>query len=51
MLIYTEQDLKRYMALNRQAKMPAVMRIEFPNRNLEVDMKTAYMKDEEMFAI
>lgn len=67
MLIYTEQELKQYITLNQQARlviedgfnklaqgqveMPPIMRVDFPDRNGEVDVKTAYVKGKEMFAI
>ncbi|MBT2569710.1 cyclodeaminase [Planococcus sp. ISL-110] len=67
MLIYTERELKQYITLNQQAKtviedgfnrlarrqveMPPIMRIDIHEHNGEVDVKTAYVKGKEMFAI
>ncbi|MGH2318369.1 cyclodeaminase [Planococcus sp. SE5232] len=67
MLIYTEQEVKQYITLNLEAKMviedgfnklvqghvemPPIMRIDIHDHNGEVDVKTAYVKGKEMFAI
>ncbi|WP_203340775.1 cyclodeaminase [Planococcus beijingensis] len=67
MLIFTEQELKQYITLNREAikviedgftklvqgqvEMPPIMRIDIYDQNGEVDVKTAYVKGKEMFAI
>ncbi|QBP42531.1 cyclodeaminase [Paenisporosarcina antarctica] len=67
MLIFTEQELKQYVELNLEAidiiedgftklannevEMPPIMRIDIHDQNGEVDVKTAYIKGKEMFAI
>ena len=67
MLIYTEQELKQYITLNqevikvieegfnnlaqRKVEMPPVMRVDIHDCNGEVDVKSAYVKGKEMFAI
>jgi ectoine utilization protein EutC len=66
-LIFTEQELKQYVQLNQEAvkvvedaftklsknevMMPPIMRVDIDDQNGEVDVKTAYIKDKEMFAI
>jgi ectoine utilization protein EutC len=65
--IFTEQELKQYIQLNHEAvkvvneaftklsknevMMPPIMRVDVEDHNGEVDVKTAYIKDKEMFAI
>lgn len=67
MLIFTEQELKEYIQINQEAvkvvedaftklsknevMMPPIMRVDIDDQNGEVDVKTAYIKDNEMFAI
>ena len=67
MLIFTEQELKQYVKLNLEAinivedgftklankevEMPPIMRVDVHDQNGEVDVKTAYVKGKEMFAI
>ncbi|MBD8588842.1 cyclodeaminase [Peribacillus castrilensis] len=67
MLIYTEQELKQYVPLNLEAisiveegfsklakkevEMPPIMRVDVHDQNGEVDVKTAYVKGKDMFAI
>lgn len=67
MLIFTEQDLKEYVQLNseavklvedaftklsnNEASMPPIMRVDIEDRDGEVDVKTAYIKGKDMFAI
>lgn len=67
MLIFSEKDLKENVTLNQAAiqvvengftklmenevEMPPIMRVDLHDRNGEVDVKTAYVKGEEMFAI
>ena len=67
MLVFTEQELKNNIALNSEAvavveeaftklahgevEMPPIMRIDLHEQNGEVDVKTAYVKGKEMFAI
>jgi len=66
-LIFTEQELKQYVKLNLEAitivedgftklakkevEMPPIMRVDVHDQNGEVDVKTAYVKGKEMFAI
>lgn len=67
MLVFTEKELKNHVALNAEAvavveeafsklvhgevAMPPIMRIDLHEQNGEVDVKTAYVKGKEMFAI
>lgn len=67
MLIFTEQELKNNIVLNMKALsliedaftelahgevvMPPIMRIDVHDENGEVDIKSAYVKGKEMFAI
>jgi ectoine utilization protein EutC len=67
LLIFTEQDLKEYVQLNseavklvedaftklskNEASMPPIMRVDIEDQNGEVDVKTAYIKGKDMFAI
>ncbi|MCP3739234.1 cyclodeaminase [Rossellomorea sp. BNER] len=67
MIIFTEQDLKQYVQLNQEAitiieegftklannevEMPPIMRVDVHDQNGEVDVKTAYIKGKDMFAI
>jgi len=67
LLIFTEQELKQYVQINQEAvkvvedaftklsqndvTMPPIMRVDLDDQNGEVDVKTAYIKDKEMFAI
>jgi ectoine utilization protein EutC len=67
MLIFTEQELKQFIQLNqeavkvvedafsklaeKEAVMPPIMRVDIEDQNGEVDVKTAYIKGKEMFAI
>ena len=67
MLIFTEQELQRYVKLNGEtisvveeaftalangdAIMPPIMRVDIDDQNGEVDIKSAYVKGKEMFAI
>ncbi|WP_261128961.1 cyclodeaminase [Bacillus sp. Marseille-Q3570] len=67
MLILTEQELRNHVQLNLEAisiveegfvklangevKMPPIMRIDLHDQNGEVDVKSAYVKGKEMFAI
>jgi ornithine cyclodeaminase len=67
MLIFTEQELKQYIQLtekaiaiveegftklaNNEAEMPPIMRVDIHDQNGEVDVKTAYVKGKDMFAI
>jgi ectoine utilization protein EutC len=66
-LIFTEQELKQYVQLNQEAitiveegftklankevEMPPIMRVDLHDQNGEVDVKTAYVKGKDMFAI
>ncbi|MFC7395396.1 cyclodeaminase [Scopulibacillus cellulosilyticus] len=67
MLIFTELELKQYIHLNQEAisvvedgftklaqkevEMPPIMRVDIHDQNGEVDVKTAYVKGKDMFAI
>lgn len=67
MHIFTEQELKSYIQLNlaaidvveegftklanHEVEMPSIMRVDIEDQNGEVDVKTAYVKGKEMFAI
>jgi len=67
LLIITEQELKQYVKLNSEAisiveegftklaegevVMPPIMRVDVHDQNGEVDVKTAYIKGKDMFAI
>jgi ectoine utilization protein EutC len=67
LLIFTEKELKSYVPLNEEAiavveegfsllangevMMPPIMRVDVHDQNGEVDVKTAYVKGKEMFAI
>ncbi len=67
MLIFTEQELKQHVQLNLEAisiveegftklannevEMPPIMRVDVHDQNGEVDVKTAYIKGKDMFAI
>ncbi|MBO1000461.1 cyclodeaminase [Bacillus sp. SD075] len=67
MIILTEQELKQYVQLNREAiaiveegftklandevVMPPIMRVDVHDQDGEVDVKTAYIKGKDMFAI
>jgi ectoine utilization protein EutC len=67
MLIFTEQELKGHITLNHDAisiveegftklaknevEMPPIMRVDVHDQNGEVDVKTAYVKGKEMFAV
>ncbi|WP_026575761.1 cyclodeaminase [Bacillus sp. UNC438CL73TsuS30] len=67
MRIFTEQELKQFVSLNSEAvkvvedaftslsqnqvSMPPIMRVDIDDQNGEVDVKTAYIKEKEMFAI
>jgi ectoine utilization protein EutC len=67
MIIFTEPELKQYVQLNREAIsvieeaftklanneviMPPIMRVDIHDQNGEVDVKTAYIKGKDMFAI
>lgn len=67
MHIFTEQELKRRIKLNSEtisvveeaftalakeyAVMPPIMRVDIEDQNGEVDIKSAYIKGKEMFAI
>jgi ornithine cyclodeaminase len=67
MYIFTEQELKQFIQLNQEAVkvvedafsklaeneavMPPIMRVDIEDQNGEVDVKTAYIKGKEMFAI
>ncbi|MEC5187500.1 cyclodeaminase [Geobacillus thermodenitrificans] len=67
MIIFTESELKQYVQLNLEAisiieeaftklagnevVMPPIMRVDIHDENGEVDVKTAYIKGKEMFAI
>jgi ectoine utilization protein EutC len=67
MIIFTEPELKQYVQLNLEAisiieeaftklannevTMPPIMRVDIHDQNGEVDVKTAYIKGKDMFAI
>jgi ectoine utilization protein EutC len=67
MIIFTEPELKQYVQLNleaisvieeaftklanNEAIMPPIMRVDIHDQNGEVDVKTAYIKGKDMFAI
>lgn len=67
MLIFTEEELKKHIQLNATAitiveegftklanhevTMPPIMRVDVHDHNGEVDVKTAYIKGKELFAI
>jgi ectoine utilization protein EutC len=67
MVIFTESELKQYVQLNLEAIsiieeaftklanneviMPPIMRVDIHDQNGEVDVKTAYIKGKDMFAI
>lgn len=67
MLIFTEQEIKEYVKLNlkaitiieegfsklanKEVEMPPIMRVDVHDQNGEVDVKTAYIKGKDMFAI
>ncbi len=67
MLIFTEQELKEHVQVdfeaisiveegfvklaNGEVTMPPIMRVDIHDQNGEVDVKSAYVKGKEMFAI
>lgn len=67
MFIFTERDIKQYVQLNEKALevveegftklaktevvMPPIMRVDIHDENGEVDVKTAYVKGKDKFAI
>jgi ectoine utilization protein EutC len=67
MKIFTEEEIRQFVHINLEAlsivekgftslahgnaTMPPIMRVDIPEHNGEVDVKTAYIKNEEMFAI
>jgi ornithine cyclodeaminase len=67
MKIFTEKEIKQFVHINSEAlsivengftslaegkaTMPPIMRVDISENNGEVDVKTAYIKGEEMFAI
>jgi ornithine cyclodeaminase len=67
MKIFTEAEIKQFVQLNKEAisvvengftslaegkaTMPPIMRVDIEENNGEVDVKTAYIKGQEMFAI
>jgi ectoine utilization protein EutC len=67
MIIFTESEMKQYVQLNLEAIsiieeaftklanneviMPPIMRVDIHDQNGEVDVKTAYIKGKDMFAI
>lgn len=67
MLVFTEQELKKNLSLNsdvisviedgftclsnEEVVMPPIMRVDIAEQNGEVDIKSAYVKGKEMFAI
>ncbi len=67
LLIFTEQELKKHVHLNEKAitiveegftklaqnevTMPPIMRVDVHDHNGEVDVKTAYIKGKDLFAI
>ncbi|MGO4888952.1 cyclodeaminase [Anaerobacillus sp. MEB173] len=67
MKIFTEEEIRQHVQINVSAidvvedgfnslaegkvSMPPIMRVDIPENNGEVDVKTAYIKGKEMFAI
>src|SRR5699024_2757923 len=67
MLIFTEDEIKRCVHINdevineveaaftdlqlKDVQMPPIMRVDIPENNGEVDIKTAYIPGYEMFAL
>lgn len=67
MKIFTEEEIRQFVHINVEAisivengftslaqmktTMPPIMRIDIPENNGEVDVKSAYIKGEDMFAI
>ncbi|MCM3023044.1 cyclodeaminase [Heyndrickxia ginsengihumi] len=67
MLIFTEQELRKHILLNKEVisiieegfcklasnevTMPPIMRVDIHDENGEVDVKTAYIKGKDMFVI
>ena len=67
MLIFTEEEIKRCVHINEEVievveaaftdlqlkdvQMPPIMRVDIPENNGEVDIKTAYIPGYEMFAL
>jgi len=67
MLIYTEEEIKKCVQMDKEViqevetaftdletkdvEMPPVMRVDIPENNGEVDIKTAYIPGYEMFAL
>jgi ectoine utilization protein EutC len=67
MLMFTEQEIKQFIQIDQEAVkvvedafsklsenkavMPPIMRVDIEDQNGEVDVKTAYIKGKEMFAI
>lgn len=67
MIVFTQQELQEYIKLNDEALrvveeaftilangdavMPPIMRVDIAGQNGEVDIKSAYIKGKEMFAI
>lgn len=67
MVIFTEEEIRRYVQINEEVieeveeaftdlqlkdvQMPPIMRVDIPENNGEVDIKTAYIPGYEMFAL
>lgn len=67
MLIFTEEEIRKYVQINdeviqevegaftdlqsKNVQMPPIMRVDIPENNGEVDVKTAYIPGHEMFAL
>ena len=67
MVIFTEEEIRRCVQINREVieevekaftdlqvkdvQMPPIMRVDIPENNGEVDIKTAYIPGYEMFAL
>ncbi|WP_077211933.1 cyclodeaminase [Bacillus dakarensis] len=67
MIIFTEKELRRFVPLTEKAisvveegftkfasnevMMPPILRVDIPEHNGEVDVKSAYVKGKDMFAI
>src|SRR5690625_2019528 len=66
-LIFTEEEIREYVKINKESideieaaftdlktkdvQMPPIMRVDIPENNGEVDIKTAYIPGYEMFAL
>ena len=67
MLIFTEEEIREYVKINKESideieaaftdlktkdvQMPPIMRVDIPEYNGEVDIKSAFIPGYEMFAL